>query len=396
MRKVINPYRAGAGLMPLYIAGREEEMNNVDVMFRSLCENIPVQSIVYSGLRGVGKTVLLNVLYKNATTYNVFCKYIEVETRQDFISQIVSCSQMFIREASLTGKASHIISKAIDALKSLSISFDPDGNVFELSVQDKVLYKSNNLTQSLTEVIVSVGELAYEMHRPICFFIDEMQYMKQDELGSLIAALHRANQLGYPIMVIGAGLPRIYKMLADEKSYAERLFRYKIIDSLSREESKVAIIEPARQFFVEYTDDALDCIISVTKGYPFFIQQLCQVVYDETDQKVIQLTDVQRNLEKFFSILDEGFFKSRYDRCSEADKKFIFAMVKCGCLPCTIGDVAHNMNKDTSSISPTRAKLIDKGLIYSVRYKELDFTVPEFDGFIKRKEEYQHWLKSIE
>lgn len=153
----------------------------------------------------------------------------------------------------------------------LVVSFDPNGNTFSLSVQDRELYQTNNLTQSLTDVFTSIGEMAYELEKPICFFIDEIQYMKANELGSLIAALHRTNQLGYPVMIIGAVLPKIYKMLSDEKTYSERLFLYKEIGSLTNDQSRKAIEEPAKKFGISYTDYAIDKIIDITKGYPFFI-----------------------------------------------------------------------------------------------------------------------------
>ena len=271
------------------------------------------------------------------------------------------------------------------------ISFDPEENTFSLSMQDRELYLSNNLTQSLTEVFTTIGETAYKTQIPVCFFIDEIQYMRQKELGSLIAALHRANQLGYPVMIIGAGLPKIYKMLSDEKSYSERLFLYTEIASLNFEQSKKAIEEPVTKFEVTYTDEAIEKIIDITKGYPFFIQQLCQIVYNRTDNKIIQESDIEQSINEFFERLDVGFFRSRYERCAESDKKFIFAMVKCGELPCTISNVAYNLNKTVTSISTTRAQLISKGIIYSVRYKELDFTVPEFAGYIRRHDEDQQW-----
>lgn len=271
------------------------------------------------------------------------------------------------------------------------ISFDPEENTFSLSMQDRELYLSNNLTQSLTEVFTTIGETAYKTQIPVCFFIDEIQYMRQKELGSLIAALHRVNQLGYPVMIIGAGLPKIYKMLSDEKSYSERLFLYTEIDSLNFEQSKKAIEEPVKKFEITYTDEAIEKIIDITKGYPFFIQQLCQIVYNRTDNKIIQASDIEQSITEFFERLDVGFFRSRYERCAESDKKFIFAMVKCGELPCTISNVAYNLNKTVTSISTTRAQLISKGIIYPVRYKELDFTVPEFAGYIRRLDEYQQW-----
>lgn len=392
----INPYRPGAGLMPMYLAGRDEDIYNVEQMFKAMKANIPTQSVIFSGLRGVGKTVLINRLQKIAESKNIFCKHIEIEARNDFISQIASCSQAFLREVSTKEKFKNLIKKSLEAIKSLKISFDPNENSFSLSVEDRELYQSNNLTQSLTDVFTSIGETAYEANVPICFFIDEIQYMKAEELGALIAALHRSNQLGYPLMIVGAGLPKIYKMLADEKTYAERLFVYQEIGSLNFEQTKKAIEEPAGKFNVTYTQEAVNRIAEISKGYPFFIQQLCQIVYQETPGSQITGTDVDLILEDFFEMLDNGFFKVRYERCADSDKKFIFAMVKCGELPCTISNIAQNLHKSVTTISTTRAQLISKGLIYPVRYKELDFTVPEFSGFIKRLGEYTEWCRECE
>ena len=388
----VNPYRPGVGLMPTYLAGRDEDIQNVDQMFDALTMNIPTQSIIFSGLRGVGKTVLINRLQKIAEDKEIFCRHIEVEERNDFISQIATCAQSFLRKVSTKEKFKNLIQKPLDAIKALIVSFDPNDNTFSLSLQEKELYKSTNLTQSLTEVFTTIGETAYKSETPICFFIDEIQYMKSKELSSLIAALHRTNQLGYPVMVIGAGLPKIYKMLSEEKSYSERLFLYKEIGTLTYEQSKNAIEIPAQKFNTMYTDDAIDKIISITKGYPFFIQQLCQVIYQNTDEKLIDYVHVNSNVEEFLKTLDVGFFKVRYERCADTDKKFVFAMVKCGELPCTISNVAKNLNKNVNSISTTRAQLISKGIIYPIRYKELDFTVPEFSEYIQRLDEYKQWL----
>lgn len=392
----VNPYRPGAGLTPTYIAGRDDDIRNVEQMFDALTMNIPTQSIIFSGLRGVGKTVLINRLQKLAEDKDIFCKHIEVEERNDFVSQIASCSQAFLRKVSTKEKFKNLIQKPLDAIKALVVSFDPNDNTFSLSLQEKELYKSTNLTQSLTEVFTTIGETAYKSETPICFFIDEIQYMKSKELGSLIAALHRTNQLGYPVMVIGAGLPKIYKMLSDEKSYSERLFLYKEIGSLTDEQSKKAIEIPASKFGITYSNKAIEKIISLTKGYPFFIQQMCQIVFKNTNEKEIKSTHVEENIDEFFETLDVGFFKVRYERCADSDKKFVFAMVKCGELPCTISNIAKNLHKSVNQISTTRAQLISKGIIFPIRYKELDFTVPEFSGYIQRLDEYKQWLEESE
>lgn len=389
----VNPYRPGAGLMPTYIAGRDEDIHNIEQMFTALKLNIPTQSIIFSGLRGVGKTVLINKLQDIAEEKEIFCRHIEVEERNDFIAQIAACSQAFLRKVSTKERFKNLIQKPLDAIKSLVVSFDPNENTFSLSVQERELYKSNSLTQSMTEVFVTIGETAYKTETPICFFVDEIQYMKQNELGSLIAALHRTNQLGYPVMIIGAGLPKIYKMLSEEKSYSERLFLYKEIGSLTDDQSKKAIEEPAKKFGISYTSDAIERIIRITKGYPFFIQQMCQVVYKNTDDKIIQGGHIDNNIEEFFNLLDIGFFKVRYERCSDGEKKFVFAMVSCEELPCTISNISKKLGKRGKAISPTRAQLINKGIIFPVRHSELDFTVPEFSGFIQRLDEYKQWYE---
>jgi hypothetical protein len=389
----VNPYRPGAGLTPTYIAGRDEDINSIEEMFTALTMNIPTPSVVFSGLRGVGKTVLINKLQSIAEEKEIFCRHIEVEERNDFISQIATCSQAFLRKVSMKEKFVHLIQKPLDAIKSLVVSFDSNDNTFSLSLQERELYKSNSLTQSLTEVFVTIGETAYKTETPICFFIDEIQYMKQNELGALIAALHRANQLGYPIMIIGAGLPKIYKMLSEEKSYSERLFVYKEIGSLTKEQSYKAIVEPAKKLGTEYTEDAIMEIINITKGYPFFIQQMCQIVFKNTNGKIIQKEHIIENLDTFFEILDVGFFRVRYERCSDGEKKFIFAMVKCDELPCTISNIGKQLDKKVKTISPTRAQLINKGIVFPVRHSELDFTVPEFTGYIQRLDEYKQWCE---
>ena len=387
----INPYRPGAGLMPTFLAGRESNIEEIKNVFESLKHNIPVQSVIYSGLRGVGKTVLMNKFYSVAQEMGLFCEYVEIDGKKDFTSIITDAAQEFLKKAGMKEKGKPFMQKALEALKSLVLSFNPEDSTFSVSLQERELYISRSYERSLTQVFTSIGEIAYETEMPVCFIIDEIQYMKKDELGALISAIHRANQLGYPIVIIGAGLPKIIKMLSDIKSYSERLFSYKHIGALEYDQSKNAITEPAKKFDVEYSDEAIDKIIKITKGYPFFIQQFCKVVYDAASGKYIDAELVSQYTESFFDSLDEGFFKSRYERCSDMEKVFVFSMVKCGKLPCSISNISKHFGKNGKSISPTRAKLIDKGIIYSTKHGELDFTVPEFDGFINRLGEYKEW-----
>ena len=388
-----NPYRPGAGLMPTYLAGREKDIEGIEYMFECLNNNIPIQSVVYSGLRGVGKTVLMNKFYSMASEQGIFCEYVEIDGKKDFTTIIADTAQEFLQRVGIKEKGQPLFKKALDALRSLVVSFDPKDSTFSLPMQDKEFYVARNYDRTLTQVFTSVGEIAFKLSSPICFIIDEIQYMKKDELGALIAALHRVNQLGYPIAVIGAGLPKIIKMLSDAKSYSERLFSYVTIGGLDNKEAERAIVEPLKKVGAEYTNSAVNEIIKITKGYPFFIQQLCKLVYDDVNGNMIDASDVKRNKEKFLQTLDDGFFKSRYERCSDAEKVFVFSMVKCSKLPCPISSISKAYGKSGKAISPIRAKLIDKGIIYPTKYGELDFTVPEFSGFINRLGEYQEWNK---
>lgn len=389
----INPYRPGAGTMPSYLAGRDEIIEESTKMFQYMKMGFSCQSIIFSGLRGVGKTVLINKLFSIAEQNGCYCKHIEVENQNDFVAQIVTCSKLYLQQHSTKTKIKTIFDKTINTLKSLQVSFCPEDGSFTLSQQDKFLYESTSLAQSMSDLFCSLGEVAKETEVPICLFVDEIQCMDKKELGSLITAIHRSNQLGYPIAIIAAGLPKIYKMLSDERSYSERLFVYKEIENLSKEQAKRAIEEPTKKLGVTYDDNALDEIYGVTKGYPFFIQQFCSIIFQEKETDIITQKQVVNLTKQFLSVLDDGFFKVRYEKCSRTEKDFLFGMVKCGELPCTISNVAQNLKKKTSQISPIRGQLMNKGIIYSVRYSELDFTVPEFSGFIQRLDEYKQWYE---
>lgn len=208
--------------------------------------------------------------------------------------------------------------------------------------------------------------------------------MKESEMEALINALHRVNQLRLPIMMFGAGLPKILKIMGEVKSYSERLFKYYQIDRLSADDAEAAIINPAKEFNVVYDSAAIYKIIQLTKGYPYFIQELCSTVWEYSETEIIQLSDVERVVATFLSQLDESFFKVRYERCTKTEHDFLFAMVKCGELPCAISNVAKILRKKVSTISPLRAQLISKGIIHSTGHAEIDFTVPLFDEYLRR------------
>ena len=386
--RFVNPYTPGAGFMPSFIAGRDEVIRRAQNSMAALIQRYPQQSVIYYGLRGVGKTVLLNRIEEIAEENGILYEHIEIKEKEGFISQIISTSTKFIRDISMKGKAEAFTQKAKEIIKSFTITFSPkDGNLTAaLQNTDDDFEVITNLSDGLTDVFVALGNAANKSENTICFFIDEIQYLKRDELEALINAIHRVNQKRLPIMIFGAGLPKVFKELGDAKSYSERLFVFEEIDALSCEDAKLAICEPAKKDIgVSYEEKALDRIVKITHRYPYFIQQFCKIIWDNTTEDIISLKDVRASEAEFYHKLDNGFFRVRYERCTRKEKLFMFAMVKCGDLPCNIANVAKIMGEDnTSRVSPIRAQLINKGLIYATGYAEIDFTVPQFDRFLTR------------
>lgn len=260
-----------------------------------------------------------------------------------------------------------------------------DGS-FGLGVSTDVLPASGNYESDLIDIMVQLGKAAVQSGDTICIFVDEIQYLSEEELGGLIASIHRCNQLRLPVIAFCAGLPKILRTVGEAYSYSERLFQFDRIDALLPEDAKDAICEPAKDFGVVYDEDAAERIIEITGGYPYFIQQLCCVIWRGVEENGrITLEQVNASEGEFFSLLDNGFFSVRYERCTQLEKSFMTAMVKCGELPCTISNVSRIMKRSAQSISPLRAQLINKGMIYATGHGEIDFTVPQFDRFLMRR-----------
>lgn len=387
MKKYPNPYTPGAGFMPAYLAGRENTIDDAKKYMYSLQKRYPQNSIIYYGLRGVGKTVLLNRIEQEADELDIMYEHIEIsETGKNFIKQISNATNKFIRRMSITETAKTFASKAASILKSFMITYNAEDHSFSASLGGAVEenISSGDLSADLTELFVALGNTANKSDSTVCFFIDEIQYMSVNEMEALVNAIHRVNQLRLPIMIFGAGLPKILKTLGEVKSYSERLFRFVNITALSEKEARKAIEKPAVEYGITYSEDAIKNILSITEGYPYFIQEFCHTTWDITEGTVIKEEDILGAIKLFENRLDEGFFKVRYDRCTKMEKEFMFAMIKCDKLPCTISNVATIMHKKVNSISLTRGNLINKGLIYATDHAEIDFTVPQFDKYLRR------------
>ena len=378
--KKINPYTPGAGVMPGYLAGRDEVIQEGKDSIYSLMHGYPRQPIIYYGLRGVGKTVLLTALNEYAIREGVLTFHFEIQEKVSLINDIILSANQTLSKISKVEKIKNIFEVAKNSLQNFTLTYTAGESSVSVEMNKKL--GEMMLQSNLVELLLNLGRLAKESKNTIIYFIDEIQYAKQNELEALITAQHRINQERLPITIIGAGLPKILINVTESKIYAEKMFAFVEISSLDYKDAKNAIVNPGKPFNITYTEEALEEIYKITEGYPYFIQQFCYIIskkYKEIDLNVVNEMKIV-----FFKELDKSFFKVRFDKCTPKEKEFMFAMVNCGELPCTVANVAHILNKDLKSISPIRARLINKGLIYATRHREIDFTVPKFDEFLKR------------
>lgn len=383
-----NPYTPGSGRMPPYLAGRDKIIDQAIMYIKATTQGYPQRSVAYYGLRGVGKTVLLNSIETHADNLPVLYEHIEIKEEGSFIKDMSVSSKKFITSMSTKESLKSGFTKLIGVFKSFNTTWNPEDNTWTFGMSDdSKQYETagtGELSFDMVELLVSLGKVAQSAGQTICFFIDEIQYLKDNELEALLMALHRVNQLGLPILVFCAGLPKILKKFGEVKSYAERLFEYTEIDSIKKEEAVKAIVNPANKIGIKYSEEAIEEILSITNGYPYFIQALCNTIWRTQQGTIINKDEVLASVELYNQELDKSFFMVRYNRCTPKEKEFMFAMTKCGELPCTIANVAQIMKRNVKSISPTRGKLIDKGLIYATGHAEIDFTVPQFDKFLLR------------
>lgn len=374
--KKINPYTP----MTEYLAGRDEIIQEGKDSIYSLMHGYPRQPIIYYGLRGVGKTVLLTALREYAIKEGVLTFHFEIQEKVSLINDIILSAIQTLSKISKVEKIKNIFEAAKNSLQSFTLTYTTGENSISVEMNKKL--SEMMLQSNLVELLLNLGRLAKESKNTIIYFIDEIQYAKQNELEALITAQHRINQERLPITIIAAGLPKILVNMTESKTYAERMFAFVEISSLEYKDAKNAIVNPGKPFDITYTEEALKEIYKITEGYPYFIQQFCHLISKK--YKEIDLNIVNEMKSVFFKELDKSFFKVRFDKCTPKEKEFMFTMVSCGELPCTVANVAHIMNKELKSISPIRARLINKGLIYATRHGEIDFTVPKFDEFLKR------------
>lgn len=378
-----NPFSPGAGTAPPAFVGRDDLLADYRVALRRTVSERPGKSIMPIGLRGVGKTVLLNRFDHMAQDEGMVSAFIEAPETGDFEHLLAARLRSILLELD-RGSVSTAVKRALGTLKSFSYNL-PDGTSIALNV-DAIAGSADSgvLAEDTTDLFVAVGEAAKARRRGLLIAIDEVQYLAADELAALITAIHRTVQLGLPVILVGAGLPQLPGLAGNAKSYAERLFDFPEIGSLGDEDARAVLATPAEEHGVAFTRDALESLLEFTQGYPYFLQEWGYHVWNAAPASPITLDDVNLAARDVQRRLDENFFRVRMDRLTPAEKRYLAAMADLGPGPHRSGDIAAQLGVKVESVAPRRSGLIQKGMVYSPAHGDTAFTVPMFDDFLRR------------
>jgi hypothetical protein len=381
-----NPYTPNAGARPPFLVGRDRELEAFDVLLTRMENGLPQQSMIITGLRGVGKTVLLGAFREIAEEHDWVALDTEITKNVDFANRFARLARQSLLRLSSAEKWRDRARRAAAVLKSFSVTFDPDGSVaVGLDVNPlQGAADSGDLSEDLTDLLLALGEAVKESGRGVVFLFDELQYLHVAELEALISALHKTVQRGLPVTLVGAGLPQIPALAGEAKSYSERLFTFPRIGELSQADAVKALTIPAAERGVDIDTAAVERIVEYTEGYPYFLQEYGSIVWDYSAASPITLADAVSAQPLVEEKLDESFFRVRIERATPLERQYMKAMAECGPGPQAAGEVAQRLGKTAQQAAPTRARLIEKGLLYAPAYGFAAFTVPQFDRYLLR------------
>lgn len=402
MDPIRNPYAPGAGQRPPELAGRDQELGAFEVVLERVSHGRPERSLVLTGLRGVGKTVLLNALRSAAVRRQWGTGKLEARPDQPLRRPLSSALHQAVRE--LGHPQSEGVEQVLGVVKAFAQrSAEPGARLRDRwnpgidvpAAQGRA--DSGDIEIDLVELLSDVGGLAADLGKGVGIFVDEMQDLGPDDVSALCAACHEIGQAGLPVIVIGAGLPHLPAVLAASKSYSERLFRYQRIDRLSREAADQALVAPARDEDATYDAEALAAMYAATSGYPYFIQAYGKAVWDVAPRSPITAADVAVAAPEAEAELAVGFFGSRFERATPGEREYLRAMADTAIALSDGGelldemssvptaDVAGLLGKKPQSLSPARDALLKKGLIYSGERGRIAFTVPHFGKYLRER-----------
>ncbi|GGN06093.1 ATPase [Lentzea pudingi] len=397
MDPVRNPFAPGAGQRPPELAGRDKEVGAFEVVLERVARGRPERSLVLTGLRGVGKTVLLGELRSMAVKRGWGAGKVEARPDADLRRPLSAALHRAIRDIAVRHRAPDRVEAILGILKAFALRAAPDGAKLRDRWQPGIdvpaasgRADSGDIEIDLVELFTDVAELAQDVGTGVALLIDEMQDLKPDDISALCAACHELSQIGAPLVVVGAGLPHLPAVLSASKSYSERLFRYVRIDRLSREDADRAVLAPVEREDAGITDEALDALFDASGGYPYFIQAYGKAAWDAAPADPITALDVSVAAPEADAELAVGFFGSRYERATPAEREYLRSMAELTDgkdAGVNTAQVADHLGRKPSSLSPARDSLIKKGLVYSAERGQIAFTVPHFGRFLLGREE---------
>lgn len=381
MDPIENPYTPSAGSRPQELAGRDVELEQFRVLVGRLKRGAPEQSMIILGLRGVGKTVLLNAFEDRAESEGLLSYYHELTPESSLIVELARDVQSALARLKLGARATRAVRDALAHLVTIRVS-GPDG--IELAI-DLRKADEGTIARDLSELFLQLGSAAAAKHTGAVFLLDEVQFADETHYRAVITALHRATQKNLPITVVAAGLPQIPRLTGEARSYAERLFTFPVIANLAEADASAALVEPARQRDVGYTPEAIALALSWTGGYPFYIQQLGKHAWNLAASTPITRAVVEAAMPAAQAALDRSIYEVRIQRATDKERRYMRAMAELGSGPYKSGAVAAKLGRKTSELSMIRQRLIDRGLVYATEdYGYVDFTVPRFGEFMTR------------
>jgi hypothetical protein len=382
MDPITNPYTPNAGSRPPELAGREAEIEQFGTLVGRLKRGATEQSIVVRGLRGVGKTVLLNAFEDQAESEGFLTFYHELTPETSLVREIARDAERALSRLRLSTRIASRLRDALAHLRTISFTA-PDGFEMTVNIQDS---DEGTITADLSDLLLQVGETARERGTGIAVFLDELQFVREVEYRALISALHRVTQKELPITVAAAALPQIPSLTGEARSYAERLFTFPMIAGLDESAAAMALVEPARRQGVEYSEAAIARAFAWTAGYPFYIQQLGKHAWNLADSSPIDLDDVEAGIPVAQAALDQSIYEVRAQRATEGERRYMRAMAELGDGPYRSGRVAELLGQSVTRAAPTRQQLMTKGLIYATEdFGFNNFSVPRFAEYLRRR-----------
>jgi hypothetical protein len=382
-----NPYSPGAGTPPPELAGRDDVIERAAVALDRIRAGRGARSVILYGLRGVGKTVLLNRIRLDAESRGIVTVRMEAPEERSLPALLAPALRAALIRLDRLEAAKHGAARALRALAGFASALKVKYQDIEVGIEvppEKGLADSGDLDTDLSDLIAAIGQAAAERKTAVVLFIDELQYVQEDQLASLITALHSANQAELPVTMVAAGLPQLLGQTGRAKSYAERLFEFVSIDQLNANAAKAALCVPAAKEEVRFEDDAIQEILNQTHCYPYFLQEWGKHSWNVATASPITGEDAAQATIEALADLDSSFFRVRFDRLTPTEKRYMRAMAELGAGPHRSGDVADLLGKKVTSVAPIRNGLIAKGMIFSPAHGDTAFTVPLFDGFMKR------------